>query len=236
MLNMAVFKHRRPILTMVEAVIFDMDDVVLDSSAIHERAWDEALGRHGASMDMLEKGEVARIFGMRMREICEFLVKRFGLDADPEEIDAERHNTMMEIMAREMEPSDGLMQLLGMLKGKGMRLALATSGVDDYVDLVLDKLNLRSRFDAVVTGDDVEKGKPDPEVFLKAASKLGVLPGQCVVIEDAQKGIQAAHAAGMKAIGYQNLNHPYRQDLSEADIVINSLEEVTWEMVESLAP
>ncbi len=219
---------------MAKAVIFDMDDVVLDSSAAHGKAWDTVLERYGVSQSMMKKEEISGVFGMRQKEICEFFVEYFKLDADPKALDAERHRIFMGIMSEEARPSEGLLQLLDMLKSKGMKTALATSAVNEYAGLILDKFGIRGKFDAVVTGDDVKNGKPDPEAFLKAAEKLGVEPGECIVIEDAEKGVQAAKVAGMKAIGYQNLSHPYVQDLSKADLVVKSLTEITENVIDSL--
>jgi len=219
---------------MAKAVIFDMDDVVADTTVIHTRSWDLILHKYGVSMEDMDDRSISKLFGLRIREIAQELVKHFRLDADPKELESERADIFLGLISKEIRPSKGLHELMGMLEGKGMKLALATSGVREYAELVMHRLGLEKAFDAVVTGDEVKNGKPDPEPFLKAASRLGVDPKDCIVIEDAEKGVEAAKAAGMKAIGYQNLSHPYRQDLRKADLVVRSLKEITESAIDSL--
>lgn len=219
---------------MAKAFIFDMDDVVADTTEVHTRAWDLVLHKYGVAIGDMETEAVSRLFGLRIREIAQELVKYFKLDADPKELESERADVFLGLISRQLKPSKGLMELLDLLRSKGMKVALATSGVREYAELVIDRLGLKGSFDAVVTGDEVKNGKPDPEPFLKAADKLGVEPKECIVVEDAEKGVEAAHAAGMKAIGYQNLSHPYKQDLKKADLVVRSLKEITEKAISGL--
>lgn len=219
---------------MAKAVIFDMDDVIIDSTVMHIRAWNLVLHKYNVSFDDIDSKTIAGFFGLRMRNIANGLIDYFKLDADPKAIDDEREDVFFGLISKNLKPSKGLIGLLEMLKERGMKLALATSGVREYAELVLDKLKLDGTFNAVVTGDDVKNGKPDPECFLKAADKLEVEPKDCIVIEDAEKGVQAAKAAGMKAIGYQNLSHPYKQDLKKADLVVRSLTDITENVIDRL--
>jgi beta-phosphoglucomutase len=219
---------------MAKAFIFDMDDVVADTTEVHTKAWDLVLHKYGVAIGDMKTGDVGKLFGLRIREIAQELVKHFRLEADPKELESERADVFLGLISKQHKPSKGLMGLLDMLKSSGFRIALATSGVREYAELVIEKLGLKGRFDAVVTGDEVKNGKPDPEPFLKAADRLGVEPKDCIVIEDAEKGIEAAHAAGMKAIGYQNLSHPFVQDLKKADLVVRSLTEITENAIEQL--
>lgn len=217
---------------MAKAVIFDMDDVIADTSDAHSKAWDLVFNKYDVSMRDVDNDTISRLFGMRIREISKLLVKYFKLDADPKAIEDERADIFLGLISKGLRPSKGLYELLDMLKAKGLKIALATSGVREYADLVLDKLGIRDKFNAVITGDDVKNGKPDPEAFLKAADKLDIEPKDCIVIEDAEKGVEAAHAAGMKAIGYQNLSHPYVQDLKKADLVVRSLTEIAEDVID----
>jgi HAD superfamily hydrolase (TIGR01509 family) len=124
-----------------------------------------------------------------------------------------------------LRPIDNALELIGFLKKAGFRLALATSSYTEYAQLVLEKLGIDSVFDKMVTGNDVSKGKPDPEIFLKAAEQLGVLPEECMVIEDSGFGVQAAKKAGMFCFGFRSPNS-MNQDLSMADRIVDDIGEV----------
>jgi len=106
-----------------------------------------------------------------------------------------------------------------------LRIGLASSGTEEYIGIVLDKFKIRRYFNVIVSGDDVKVGKPNPRIYTLAAEKLGIAPGRCIVLEDAKNGVEAAKAAGCKCIGVIDLNE-LPQDLSKADIVLNSLMEV----------
>jgi beta-phosphoglucomutase len=127
----------------------------------------------------------------------------------------------------------GASELLNALGKAGFLLAIGSSGPPENVDQVLDKLQIRPLLSAVVTGADVTRGKPDPQVFLIAAQRLGVHPARCVVVEDAALGIKAAHAAGMKAIGLASTGRT-RESLATADLVVDRLGEITPAMIRSL--
>ena len=127
-----------------------------------------------------------------------------------------------------MEASPGFMPLLKAIKDNALRIAVGTSAPQENVELILDELGIRKQLDAVVTAEDVERGKPDPEVFLLAAQRCNVAPTRCVVFEDAVAGIEAARAAGMRCVGVG------RADVAQADLVIDSLEKVTISDVKSL--
>lgn len=128
----------------------------------------------------------------------------------------------------------GLLESLERFKAAGFKLAVASSGAQKYIELVLNKFEINGYFDAVVTGDDVKVGKPHPEAYLIAAEKLRVGAQECLVLEDATKGIQSAKAAGCKCVAVSNPNVP-AQDFSEADVVVNSLDEVTLDLIKELS-
>ena len=124
----------------------------------------------------------------------------------------------------------GVHRLLEQLHRAGFRLAVGSSGPPENVDLVLEKLGSRSLFDAVVTATDVTRGKPDPQVFLIAAERLGVPPPRCVVIEDAAAGIAAAHAAGMTSVALASTGRT-RQSLAAAELLVDSLDELSADVL-----
>jgi HAD superfamily hydrolase (TIGR01509 family) len=119
----------------------------------------------------------------------------------------------------------GALELLKNLKKKNFVLAIATSSPQEVLNFVLEKLDIRKFFKVVISGDLVRRGKPDPEIYLLTVRKLGVDPKDCVVLEDSVNGVQAANNAGMKSIGVVN-KYADRDDLAEADMLVDSLSEV----------
>ena len=132
-----------------------------------------------------------------------------------------------------LRPVSYIPELISILHKNGFLLALASSSPHAQIDFVLNEFNLRNYFHAVVSGDDVKYGKPNPGIFLKASELVGVPPQCCVVIEDSNKGVLAAKKANMHCIGYRNPNSG-NQDLSIADIVIDDFRKLTIEMIKTL--
>lgn len=184
---------------MIEAVIFDMDGVILDNAHLHLESFrrlGEEEGREFTEEDVLS------VFGQRNHEMLEALLER---KLEPEEVvrmasrKEELYREIVKPQLRErMVP--GLDDLLEELHSAGLPMALATSGPIENVDLVLDGLNIRRFFTAALTGADVSKSKPDPEVFLLAAERLGFSAGACVVFEDTPSGVAAALRAGSRCV------------------------------------
>jgi len=148
----------------------------------------------------LSEDDFARTFGRTSREVIRELFGERVDDAQVREIDLRKEELYREIIGREFPTMDGATELIDALHAAGFRLALGSSAPPPNVELTLDRLGRRDAFAAVVTGRDVRRGKPDPQVFLLAAERLAVAPEHCVVIEDAPAGIHAAQTAGMKSI------------------------------------
>lgn len=181
-----------------EAVIFDMDGVLVDSEPLHYRATNEVLAPLGARVD---PDLYARCTGMPDGAFFALLVEHFGLQADPRPLAARRHDLALQAMAREaLPPTPGALECLLELFGEGLRLGLASSSSRRQVDLVVARLGLARVLGAVVSVDDVARGKPAPDLFLEAARRLRTAPEACVVVEDAALGVRAARAAGMTPI------------------------------------
>jgi beta-phosphoglucomutase len=189
---------------MIQGVIFDMDGVLVDNLEYHRRAWQQ-LGREQGRN--LSRESIRRVFGQRNDEMIRSL---FGSPL-PREVLAlyatRKEEIYRALMAPELTPVPGLPRLLSELRETGMKSAVATSGPRENADLVLDGLDLRRYFDAVVTGDDVSRSKPHPDIFLLAARRLGLAPEQCVVFEDSSSGIEAAARAGCECIALAT-THP----------------------------
>lgn len=211
-------------MTTVRAAIFDMDGVLVDTYHAHFYSWLQMARRAGLSFS---EAEFAPTFGRTSREIiAHFWGHGRYNDAEIAALDAEKETAFREIIAKNFPAMPGVYRLLDDLYVAGWELAVGSSGPPENVDLVLDRLGRRDLFSAIVTGMDVTRGKPDPQVFLLAAKRLGVPPSQCVVIEDAQPGIAAAHAAGMAAVGIVSTGRT-REELAAADLVVNCLTELS---------
>lgn len=186
---------------MIEAVVFDMDGVLVDSEPAHHASTNDVLALHGAPA--LEFADYATYIGMSERAFFTALAERFGLDVPLELLLRERLARSLERLARDpLPPQPGALECLLGLVTADVPLALASSATRTQIDLVLDRLGIRARFSAIVGIDDVEQGKPAPDLFLEAARRLGREPARCLVVEDAVLGVQAAVAAAMPVVAY----------------------------------
>ncbi len=206
------------------AVIFDMDGVLVDSYQAHYQSWQRAAAAAGRTMSL---EEFTASFGRTSREIIAALwPEAVASEADIARLDALKEAAFREILAANFPPMPGVEKLLKSLRAAGFALAIGSSGPPENVALVLDRLGGRALFGAVVNGMDVTRGKPDPQVFLLAAERLGVPPCRCAVVEDAPLGIAAAKAAGMASVGLASTGRA-RRDLAAADLVVDSLTELS---------
>lgn len=216
---------------MEMAVIFDLDGVLVDSSLFHRESW-RVVGRE-RGFEMTDE-LFWRTFGMPNRQILPLLFGRELPDDEVAELSERKEAVYRELAAGRMQPLPGATELVRAVAGAGFRVALGSSTPMSNIRVVLDALGIREYFEQIVCSDDVTHGKPHPEVFLKAAQRLGVEPNQCVVIEDAVVGVQAARAAGMRCLAVAT-THP-ADKLHEADRVVLDLTYVTPEtLAEMLA-
>jgi beta-phosphoglucomutase len=211
-------------LDSAQAVIFDMDGVLVDTYQAHYESWRDLA--EGEGLQVTEE-EFASLFGRTSREI---IARLWGSDRFDEaqiaELDSRKEAAFRRIIEVDFPAMPGAIELLRTLHGQGFRLAVGSSGPPENVGLVVDRLGARDLFQAIVTGEDVTRGKPNPEVFLMAAKRLGVSAANCAVIEDAPAGVEAANAAGMASIGLLSTGRK-PEDLTEAHAVVRSLRELT---------
>ena len=205
-------------------VIFDMDGVLVDTYRAHYQSWREMADAAGLSF---AEELFAQSFGRTSREIIAQVWRdRQYSDAEIAALDDEKEVAFRRIIAREFPAMPGARELIQSLAAAGVRLAVGSSGPPENVALVLERLGCTAAFAAIVTGADVTRGKPDPEVFLKAAERLGLPPQRCAVVEDAAPGVAAARAAGAAAIGLVSTGRR-RADLVAADLVVDALTELS---------
>jgi beta-phosphoglucomutase len=216
------------------AAIFDLDGTLVDSYDAHFEAWRLISARHGVAVTV---DDYYSHFGRRNEDLlrsCWLRAGRGELTHDQiVALDDEKEAEYRAIVAARFPIMEGARELVASLRADGFRTAVGSSGPPLNVQRAIQGLELVAAFDAVVTGRDVKRSKPDPECFLLAASKVGVEPSRCVVFEDAPAGIAAAKAAGMRCIAITSKGHtPERQ--SEADLIVPSVRDVTVAAVRAL--
>jgi HAD superfamily hydrolase (TIGR01509 family) len=210
-------------------VIFDIDGVLLDSYRMHYECWRSIAEKH--SFTLSEKN-FDSLFGRRGSEIVREI---WGEDLPEEQvvlIHREKQALYRENLQRNFPENDGAIQLIDSLAAGGFVLGIGSSAPPENVEMSLNGLERANSFKAVVTGSDVSRGKPDPQVFLLAAQRMGVEPLDCAVIEDAPAGIVAALAGGMAAIALAGTAPT--ESLTMAHLVVTSLRQLTPKQISEL--
>ncbi len=202
---------------MIRTVIFDMDGVLIDSEPIHQRvnqAYFKDLGTR-VTQEFYQKNFI----GLPVEQMLIYLKKEYTLKESVPQMLKECSDLLFrDFEQSDLTPTAGAADLLGELKSRGCNLAVGSSSSPELIALIIRKLGLSDYFDHLVSGYQVERGKPHPDLFLKIADIFGTSPGECAVIEDSALGLEAAHAAGMKAVGVDNPES--MQDMSRASITV----------------
>jgi beta-phosphoglucomutase family hydrolase len=202
------------------AFLWDLDGVIVDSAAPHYQSWRNTLAAHGTS---LTEKQFRSYFGTRNDHIIREVLGPLP-ELEVKAISEEKEQRYRDLIREKARAFPGAMELLRVMKKGNYPLALATSAPSENVELVSAQLGLSAYFDVVVCGQDVKESKPSPDIYLRAAEKLGVDPGQCVVFEDSPHGVAAAKRGGMKCVAVTN-SHP-AEALKAADRIASSLEQV----------
>lgn len=216
---------------MRRAVIFDVDGVLVDSYDAHFRSWRDVLREN--DLDMSES-EFAETFGRTSREI----IRRFWGDAVDDAtaraIDDRKEALYRDLVHAAFPAMDGAVELIDALRAAGFALAVGSSAPPENVQLTLDLLGRREAFAVTVTGRDVTRGKPDPQVFQLAAERLGIAPARCAVIEDAPAGIRAANAARTMSVALVGTASRAALRAAGARLTVGSLRELGPELLSRL--
>jgi HAD superfamily hydrolase (TIGR01509 family) len=213
----------------LKAIIFDMDGVIIDSMPLHHQIEREMLREYGYDISEEEHNTFAGNTDYYMWSVMK---ERFNLEASVDELTAIKKELFVENLDK-VKLLDNFYDFMLAVYNEKYLLAMASSNTRKAIDKVMDIFSLSKYIKVSVSGEEVEKGKPNPEIFLKAAKKLGVEPKNCLIIEDTFVGIQAAKAAGMKCIGFKNPNSG-DQDLSGADLVVESFKELSVDTIKEL--
>jgi len=202
-----------------EAVIFDMDGVIVDDFAPWLEFDKSFLAQFGQEPD---DEYIRYVNGRSEEEVTDWIIDKFNLSLSREDIFKLRQTELQKIYGEYAQPMPDAEALLTAIQAKGYKQAIATAAKQWEVDLIVKRFNWQKYFDVIVSSDSVDyKGKPDPAIYLHAAEKLTVKPENCVVFEDADNGVKSAKQAGMYCIGFKDNRR--QADLSGADLIIDSL-------------
>jgi len=212
-----------------KAVIWDMDGVIADTAPYHLKAWQEVLQKRGVN---LTEEDFRHSFGQRNDTIIR---NALGKEVSQDEIDTiarEKEEGFRQRIRQDLKPLPGVIKLIRSLTERRFKMALASSAPIENIQLLTRGLGINNCFHIIICDKDVTEGKPNPQVFLQAAKKLGIEPKNCIVIEDAVAGVSAAKKAGMRCLAITN-THP-RTSLTEADLIVDTLEAVSVSDLEQL--
>ena len=214
---------------MIEAVVFDLDGVIVDS----EHVWDEVRQRLAEERGGRWHDQASRdMMGMSSLEWSRYMHDVIGLAEPPEEINAEVVRRLAAVYREELPLLDGAVEAVEALASR-WPLGLASSSNRELIDLVLRVSGLERWFAATVSSEEVPRGKPAPDVYLEAARRLGAAAEPCAAVEDSENGIRSAKAAGMRVVAVPNPRYPPAEDaLAAADIVLPSVDALTPAAVE----
>ncbi|MGH3132103.1 MAG: HAD family hydrolase [Gaiellaceae bacterium] len=214
---------------MIEAVVFDLDGVLLDSEQVWDDVREQLVRERGGRW---HDGAQADMMGMSSGEWSRYLHERLGLAEPPEELNAEVVRRLLERYRKRLPLIDGALEAVERLAAR-WPLGLASSSNREVIDSFVDQTGLGETFAVTVSSEEVGRGKPAPDVFLEAVRRLGAAPDSCAAIEDSRSGILAASAAGLRVVAIPNEHFPPGAEvLQAADVVLGSIDELTAEVVE----
>ncbi len=190
-----------------DAVIFDMDGVLIDSEPLHFDVLNSVLERDGHRLSRAENDE---FMGTTSEAMFNTLIQRWALSRSVAEYIALYDEALLEVLRQPRSPEPGVLALIDYLRAHGVRSGVASSSRRSWISATLRSLGLSEAFDAIVSGDDVERSKPDPSIYVLAAERVGAPPCCCLAIEDSPNGVQSARGAGMSVLGVRT---PYTAHL-----------------------
>ena len=215
---------------MIDAVVFDLDGVIVDSEQIWDEVRERYIREHGGRYD----AEAQRaMMGMSSTEWSSFIHEQLGVDATPENINADIVELMIARYREHLPLVPDAREAVERMAGS-FPLAIASSSNRPLIALVLELADLAGLFRATVSSEEVQRGKPAPDVYLEAAQRLDVEPVRCAAIEDSHSGIASAKAAAMRVVAIPNRRYPPDDDaLGQADVVLESIAQLTPDTIEA---
>lgn len=207
-----------------KAVIFDMDGVLIDSEPLHKEIEQQMLKELGVELSHEEHIKFAGVG----KEMWTMLGTQYGYNrevGEDELHEEKRRRYLKALTSAPIRPIDGVVELVSYVKNEKLKMAVASSSSHENIDLITKSIGIHGDMEVLVSGDDTEKTKPSPDIFLLAAKLLGVPASECLVIEDSCNGVTAAKRAGMYCVGFRNPNSGM-QDLTLADVVLDRIIDV----------
>ena len=213
---------------MSEAVLFDMDGVIVDSEPLHKQTSVEVMREYGVE---ITRKDIDDCKGRTLDEDAELLLSRYNIPlSEKENFKRKKEEQTIKLIRERAQIFPGVMELLENLSKHGMKLALCSSSLRSEINAVLEVLGLSGFFDVIVSGAEIEKGKPAPDIFLEATKQLNVSPKNCLVIEDTIFGVRAAKSAGAKCLAVTNTFKAETLLSAGADYILDSLENIIYEV------
>lgn len=207
-----------------------MNGVIVDDERIHQETWRRYCQKH--NLHISEDEFTHNVFGHTEKDTFEYVLKRKISREELTHLSNERVDIAIELFTPKFGSTSGFLHFIEELQKNTILLAIATSSRRRYLNFIVDGLKIRNAFSVIVSSEDITQSKPHPEIYLKAAAQLSVIPTECVIFEDAVSGIKAARAAGMKVIGITTTHTS--QELTLADKIISSFNEVSIEMLQDV--
>ncbi len=217
---------------MFKAALFDMDGVIVDTEPLHHKAYYQMFDEVNIKVS---NALYASFTGQSTMEISKQLITHFNLELSAQTLTNIKRKHFKNLFENDssLELLDGVLECIKDYHSHGMTLILASSASMPNINRIFERFDLNQYFTAKISGADLKASKPHPEIFIKAASLSGKLTKECFVIEDSTNGIQAAKSAGIYCVGYNSL-HSKDQDYSQADLIISSFKEISFDKLKKL--
>jgi len=221
---------------MIRAAVFDLDELIIDLERIHKASERQICMDYDHSFDTLSEDLRLNSSGLRENDILERIRQELKLSVPLTEMILRKQTLFFDMILDEiLQPMPGALEAIDTLKAHDYHLALTSSGSRPRVEIVLKKLRILDTFDIIVCGEDVHRGKPNPEPYRLTAERLNISPLEGVVFEDADVGVQSAKAAGLWCIGVPNPAAATPQTLKQADLILPDLTHFTLDLLERIA-
>jgi len=202
----------------MKAIIFDMDGLMVDSERLYQQAQEEITRQFNKTLP--EKSRL-KMMGRKPLESMKLLVEALDIPMDAEKLLEIRNDIMREKYKNHLVPLPGLVHIIDVFYGK-LKLAISTGAQEEFLDIVVDQLKIRNKFAVLQSSDEIEQGKPHPEIYLKTCKKLGLDPGECIVLEDSLNGVLAGKGAGCYVIAVPS-EYTKQENFGSADFVVDDL-------------
>jgi HAD superfamily hydrolase (TIGR01509 family) len=222
--------RRLPDIAGIRAVCFDLDGLLVDSEPLHFEAQRRALAKRGLTYTLEDKLAVT---GGAVRNSVRTIARKFGIEADAEALYQDRVAIFRQLMEDDLQLRPGAFDLLQRLRRRKVRCAVVTSGERDYLHDVLDQFEIDRFFVLTISADDVQKHKPDPPPYVRAAERLRLPPAACLALEDSRNGLLSAKAAGMACFVVPN-SLTMHQDFALADGLYDGLDTISDDVLDRI--